>query len=968
MASLPQPRSHSRSHSRSSSSSSSSPSSSSPFSSSWVEKNQHKLNSDANMETINTSDVAPGTARGARRASAPAGTLDMPEVGPSRGFEEINFTVSKPSFSLNSQLESETETNSKKKSPSAHANASYLHVKNEVDGEREFDGLFEDDGELSTEAGPKVGCEAVEYDNDEGKNRSDSLSSSESLPFPISQRSPRNEEGSTTTDKSSGENLYGESRLKFTCTLVQTRESTKSKVLVTVRAPAVAAEDEQTHRRKRKPIDLVAVLDTSGSVAGAPEELLRRSLGFLVQQLCADESTNICEGDRLAVVTFADEAKVILPLTRMNSDGKSIAETVISRIKAGGGTNLSAGVFRGLDIVETRTDARPVTSVLLLTDGLSNRGVLDASRLKLGVEMALQRIGAPTSLFTFGVGDTHDANGLVEMARASAGGVYSFLEGAEEIPASLEKCIGGLFSVLAQNVRVHYDPLKFTPLEPWRAHVPGVLDIGDMYMAEQKRFVLVKRSSSSQSNQQRKQTRQSLVSPSRNLKQKKQKLSPSSTHSKHSKTTRIQDEANPGVGVQSAFRLEYLDVATMCPCAVEQIAHPPATTAQAAEVAMHVASLSNLALALQAMTKAALQTGLHAHQSALDASLSTIRNSSAFEAGDPMSGRLVAQLEFLSAQTQNEKKHRRALLSLSNQYELQRVLTTSLTSSSSSSSNPPFVTPHIVAQPPVPTASALTVSEVAAALEACSVHTNRSMPSSQHSFEHGSLPSLISTSDFPHDLERTSRTALPSMSQFDFPVAHEIHRSSTAPVQASYVTITPADMSTSNRRHSSSSADSARGYGSASSDGGSPTASRWRRHTGRLFRSSSARSAPTPSDTAPHENEQPASLQILQQHEPEVVMQQPVADNQSRFPRFQGVTSTSLSSNQSLQTAHRSFVLGSPPSSGSLPSPPPLGNASQANASEAIPARSRRSSAETSSSRTSGVHSLRNLMAFFKPK
>ncbi|GBG25715.1 Hypothetical Protein FCC1311_019342 [Hondaea fermentalgiana] len=531
-----------------------------------------------------------------------------------------------------------------------------------------------------------------------------------------------------------------------------------------------------------------------------------RALRFLVQQLCAqdlkpekpeqDQNTDddecAVEGDRLAIVSFSDNACVQMPLTRMDARGKAKAEAAIAKTRAFGGTNLSAGVFRGLDLIESRKRGNQrLASVLVLTDGLANRGVLDASRVAAGVKAALQRINTPTSLFAFGIGSTHDADGLVEMTRASAGGVYAYLSGAEMIPHTLEKCLGGLVSVVAQNVRLHFNPRLWTPLAPWRAQQPGMLSVGDMYMSEEKHLVLVRRADAPPSSQ-------------------------------HASSLSSSPEGPTAAGVDPAENvyIEYLDVATMAPQTVCTRARPPPTHNDANRAVMQVASICNLALALQAMNSVAagpsMMQSLSARDakpapSVLDTSLAAIRASTAFTSGDPVSGSLVDHLEaLLSQENANDPGRRHALLSLSNQYEAQRVLSTSFTAGAgatpgnqrrlpeddscedASSSGPAAVAASTAASAAaaaaaadlaqhrcpqaqtLPVAIAIPSCEMAAALDAVSGYA-----SSSRTLAHGDLGPRASELSF--SLDRSSRTALPLMADLgiELPMARTVQRDET---------------------------------------------------------------------------------------------------------------------------------------------------------------------------------------------
>src|SRR5689334_25414031 len=96
-------------------------------------------------------------------------------------------------------------------------------------------------------------------------------------------------------------------------------------------APSVAAAPA------RRPLDLVAAIDRSGSMAGEPLAAVLAAVDRLLRLLGPD--------DRIAVVTFDDEVDTVLPL--LHHDPRS-ARHAVARIVSGGSTNLSGGWLKGV--------------------------------------------------------------------------------------------------------------------------------------------------------------------------------------------------------------------------------------------------------------------------------------------------------------------------------------------------------------------------------------------------------------------------------------------------------------------------------------------------------------------------------------------------------------------------------------------------------------------------------------------
>jgi len=200
---------------------------------------------------------------------------------------------------------------------------------------------------------------------------------------------------------------------------------------------------------EKPPIDLVAAVDVSGSMAPAID-LLRQTMGFVTKELRS------C--DRLSIVTFASDAVVLLPHTAMNAEGKAAAATAIAQIRAGGATNFSGGVLTSLSELKmaritSNQDKVSPAAVVVLTDGHPTAGIQGPVKIKQAIQAAHADIGFTAPLFTFGFSKSHDSQLLTDLAEAT-GGLYSYLNDAEDIASSFAECLGGITSLVAQTVQL----------------------------------------------------------------------------------------------------------------------------------------------------------------------------------------------------------------------------------------------------------------------------------------------------------------------------------------------------------------------------------------------------------------------------------------------------------------------------------------------------------------------------------
>eukprot|EP01129_Flabellula_baltica_P010997 TRINITY_DN4725_c0_g2_i1.p1 TRINITY_DN4725_c0_g2~~TRINITY_DN4725_c0_g2_i1.p1 ORF type:complete len:500 (+),score=116.31 TRINITY_DN4725_c0_g2_i1:60-1559(+) len=298
-----------------------------------------------------------------------------------------------------------------------------------------------------------------------------------------------------------------------------------------LRAPFFEDED-------RAPIDLVAVVDVSGSMRGHID-LVKRTLSFMIDQLGSRDS--------FCMVVFSSAVSVSLDFVGMDAMGKERAKVAVDGLAAGGGTYLSGGLLTGIRKARTRSgEVNEVCSVLLFTDGEASTGIkcsedmitainhlnylIDVPLLrnrntqrskskrensrsrkrmqfeeKLVIETEIvpeaeeqkeeaQPSDVPFTIYTFGYGASHNADLLRDIAE-SKDGMYYYIEHADSIADSFTDCLGGLLSVVGQNIQLEIIavgenqildvlvPYKMTTIED-KKHIS--LNIGDIQSEESK--------------------------------------------------------------------------------------------------------------------------------------------------------------------------------------------------------------------------------------------------------------------------------------------------------------------------------------------------------------------------------------------------------------------------------------------------------------------------------------------------
>ncbi|MEO1941290.1 MAG: VWA domain-containing protein, partial [Campylobacterales bacterium] len=189
--------------------------------------------------------------------------------------------------------------------------------------------------------------------------------------------------------------------------------------------------------KKRPPLKIVVILDTSGSMgaqwSGYYYSPSNREGGEGGRELSKLEVAklgilelikNLHPEDQLAILQFNNRASTILPLTPVKKLQFEKVKLLLGRVEAGGGTNLEAGIRKGLQIegvFSPRMEAPPNSTLsqfetllsnsggegrlVILTDEMPNIGEISAG----GLRKLLQE-GAKNRVYTTIIGIGLDAN------------------------------------------------------------------------------------------------------------------------------------------------------------------------------------------------------------------------------------------------------------------------------------------------------------------------------------------------------------------------------------------------------------------------------------------------------------------------------------------------------------------------------------------------------------------------------
>ncbi|XP_062205059.1 E3 ubiquitin-protein ligase WAV3-like [Phragmites australis] len=268
-------------------------------------------------------------------------------------------------------------------------------------------------------------------------------------------------------------------------------------VLVHARAPGAGAGGAAA---PRAPLDLVTVLDVSGSMVGTKLALLKQAMVFVID--------NLGPRDRLCVVSFSSGASRLMRLACMSDAGKALARRAVESLTAGGGTNIGEALRKAAKVLDERMHRNSVASVVLLSDGQDTYTVARRYGRNANYDALVPPSFAYTGagsrsapVHTFGFGTDHDAAAMHTIAEAT-GGTFSFIEDEAAIQDAFAQCIGGLLSVALQELRVDvtcvHQGVRVGAVKSGRfeSHIDAdgraaSVDVGELYADEERRFLVL---------------------------------------------------------------------------------------------------------------------------------------------------------------------------------------------------------------------------------------------------------------------------------------------------------------------------------------------------------------------------------------------------------------------------------------------------------------------------------------------
>lgn len=211
-------------------------------------------------------------------------------------------------------------------------------------------------------------------------------------------------------------------------------------MVLDVNVPYIETEDTQ-------PVNILLIIDTSGSMYGEKIMLVLKSIEFTLSMLKPN--------DTFGIIQFDTESKILFPLQKCDLDYKTKIINDINKIKTGGTTNISSALitaYEHINEMKSNNSINRRTEIIFMTDGEQNEGITDSDKL-IDLSVKLNNKCNDCSIHTLGFGeDVQDI--MLNNISISNGGQYEFVLDSDKIPTAYGNCLGAALSVVYQKLEM----------------------------------------------------------------------------------------------------------------------------------------------------------------------------------------------------------------------------------------------------------------------------------------------------------------------------------------------------------------------------------------------------------------------------------------------------------------------------------------------------------------------------------
>lgn len=203
----------------------------------------------------------------------------------------------------------------------------------------------------------------------------------------------------------------------------------------------VELEGRDTYYAPEMPLNIAIVIDRSGSMNSSDK------LPY-AKQAAKEFVSRLNPSDRVSIIAYNESVITLLHSTKASNRHK--INSAIDSLHADGYTNLSGGVLEGIREVKRHLRRNGVNRVILISDGLANRGIVYVPDLISAINRASDEM---ISVSTIGVGVDFNED-LLDKVASRTGGNYYYADEAFRFADIFNDEFTRLSSIIAKNPKL----------------------------------------------------------------------------------------------------------------------------------------------------------------------------------------------------------------------------------------------------------------------------------------------------------------------------------------------------------------------------------------------------------------------------------------------------------------------------------------------------------------------------------
>jgi Ca-activated chloride channel homolog len=187
------------------------------------------------------------------------------------------------------------------------------------------------------------------------------------------------------------------------------------KTVLEIPSAAVIGDIQNLWTQVKKPVDLVVVMDISGSMSGDKITSARKSLMEFINKLD--------DRDQLQINLFSTDITTLTPLSPLGPKRQQVLDSV-SGIFEGGNTRLYDAALQAYEGLKQNGDPKHIRAIIILTDGEDTASSATLDDVVTQIKADQGEGGNSIKLFTIAFGDDADKDVLQQLANPTGGKQY----------------------------------------------------------------------------------------------------------------------------------------------------------------------------------------------------------------------------------------------------------------------------------------------------------------------------------------------------------------------------------------------------------------------------------------------------------------------------------------------------------------------------------------------------------------